>query len=127
MYQPAAPSLPMLATLLAAAVLEETVFRAGLQHTLMTAMASGRLTRVAPALPGGITPANWICAVAFASAHGLARSWWLALGVLGPALLLGWLYERRQSLATCVAAHAVMNAAWWAAWSVLPSSRAWMN
>ena len=128
MFQPDAHALPMLATLLAAAVLEETGFRAGLQHGLMAVMASGRFARIGQALPGRFTPANWLVAVAFALAHGLARSWWLALGVLGPALLLGWIYERRQSLSTCVAVHAAMNAAWWAAWWAVPSgARTWMN
>lgn len=99
----------MLAGLLVAAVLEEAVFRAGLQQWLME-------RRWGAWRWGRVTAANAVSAVVFALAHGLSRSWLLALGVTGPALLLGWLYERRQSLAACVAVHALMNGAWWCRW-----------
>ena len=106
MTHPDLNKLLMLAALLAAAVLEEAVFRAGLQQWLMERSWGG--LRV-----GVLTAANAASAAAFALAHGLSRSWLLALGVVGPALLLGWLFERRQSLAICVAVHALMNGAWW--------------
>jgi membrane protease YdiL (CAAX protease family) len=112
MSHPDLTKLLMLAALLAAAALEETVFRAGLQQWLMDrSWGSLRL--------GALTAANGACAAAFALAHGLSRSWLLALGVLAPALLLGWIYEQRQSLTTCVAVHALMNGAWWCRWAWL--------
>lgn len=106
MSQPDLDKLSMLAALMVAAVLEEVVFRAGLQQWLME--RSWGALRVS-----ALTAANAASAAVFALAHGLSRSWLLALGVLGPALLLGWIYERRQSLATCMAVHALMNGAWW--------------
>lgn len=96
----ALPDLRTLALLLGAApVLEELVFRSGLQEQLL-------LARVSP------IAANALTAAAFALGHGLTRSWWLAAGVLLPAWALGTLYQRQRRLAPCVAAHAAMNLIW---------------
>ena len=96
----ALPDLRTLVLLLGAApVLEELVFRGGLQEQLL-------LARVSP------MAANALTAVAFALGHGLTRSWWLAAGVLLPAWALGALYQRERRLAPCVAAHAAMNLVW---------------
>lgn len=88
----------LLVLVVAAPLLEELVFRCGLQELL--------LVRVSPAA------ANACTAAAFAVAHGLTRSWSLAAAVLPAALALGWLYQRERRLAPCVAAHAAMNVAW---------------
>jgi len=93
------PTFGLLVLLLVAApLLEEIVFRGGLQELLLARIP-------APA-------ANAATTAAFALAHGLARSWWLAAAVVPVAAALGWLYERERRLAPCVAAHAAMNLAW---------------
>ncbi|MGZ8259155.1 MAG: JDVT-CTERM system glutamic-type intramembrane protease MrtJ [Caldimonas sp.] len=94
------PTFGLLALLLVGApLLEEVVFRGGLQEQLL-----GRLSPAA---------ANASTAVAFALAHGVTRSsWWLASAVLLPACALGCLYERERRLAPCVLAHAAMNLLW---------------
>jgi membrane protease YdiL (CAAX protease family) len=98
----ASASLPPLALLsllvVAAPLLEEIVFRGGLQEAL--------LARVSPAA------ANAWTAATFAIAHGVTRSWWLAAAVVVPAFALGRLYQRERRVAPCVAAHAVLNLGW---------------
>jgi membrane protease YdiL (CAAX protease family) len=94
-----------------APVLEEVVFRAGLQESL---------------LRRGLAPVwtNVLCAAAFAVLHGLTRSWLLAAWVIPPALLLGALYARTRTLGAVVALHAAMNFIWlWAGpgWTGLSS------
>jgi membrane protease YdiL (CAAX protease family) len=85
--------------LLLAPVVEETVFRAGLQQPLMRAGMAPRRASV-------------VTALAFVAAHGMARSWVLAAAVTLPALGLAWLYQRSGSLVPCIAAHAGLNACW---------------
>lgn len=103
---------PLLLSLLAAAVLEEIVFRTGIQETLLRVSADLPLLR---RRKGFCSAPNLATALVFALAHGLARSWWLGLAVIPPALSLGWLYERRRSLWRCIALHAAMNCAWFLA------------
>jgi membrane protease YdiL (CAAX protease family) len=78
---------------------EELVFRAGLQQQLQRAGQAPAVAVMAPAL-------------GFALLHALSRSPMLGLAVFAPACALGLLYQRSQSLAACVAAHAAMNLAW---------------
>lgn len=85
--------------LLIAPWLEELVFRAGLQEALWR-HGFGRFSSAL------------LAAAAFAAAHGLTRSWGLALAVLPPALLLGLVYARWRRLDAAVAAHAGMNLFW---------------
>jgi len=85
--------------LVGAPLLEEAVFRGGLQEQLL-------LARVSPAA------ANALTAAAFALAHGLTRSWWLAAAVVLPAWAVGSLYQRERRLAPCIAAHAALNLVW---------------
>lgn len=101
----------LLLALLAAAVLEEIVFRAGIQDLLL------RWSRRHGGGPrrASCSAANLVTALLFAAAHGLARSWPLAAAALPAALALGWLYERTQRLWPCMLLHAVMNIAWLAA------------
>ena len=93
------PGLGLLVLLLAGApLLEELVFRGGVQELLLERM--------------GPLAANAWTAVAFAVGHGLTRSWSLAAAVVVPAVALGCLYQRERRVLPCVAAHAAMNAAW---------------
>lgn len=105
----ALPPLNGLPVLLLAPVLEEIVFRAGLQEALL------RQPRLA-------AHASLLSSLLFALAHGLARSPALGCAVLGPSLLLGSLYRRRRQLGPCVLAHALMNLVWWAALPWLPDT-----
>lgn len=95
-----------LAALLLAAVVEEIVFRGGLHECLLRRPGWPTIRRA------GLSAANLVTALAFSASHGLFRSWWLALGVIVPALLIGLLYERTRRLLPCIALHAAMNAAW---------------
>lgn len=89
----------LLLLLIAAPVLEELVFRAGLHEQL---------------LRGGWRPgtANAATALAFAAAHLATRPGPAALATALPALAIGRLYGRRRRTAPCVAAHAACNALW---------------
>ncbi len=86
-------------TLLLAPLLEEVVFRLGLHAALLKRLGPG-------------WRANALVALAFGLAHALLRSPALGLGVLAPALAIGWVYERWRRLWPCVALHAAFNAAW---------------
>lgn len=85
--------------LLAAPLLEEAVFRAGVQEALLR---RGR----------GLLLANAATALLFGAAHVAARGDAAAFAVVLPALAIGWLYERTRQLRWCVLLHAAMNAAW---------------
>jgi len=80
-------------------LVEECVFRAGLQEWL--------LRRGLPA-----RRANLSTALAFGALHALARLQWTAFAVALPALLIGDMYGRWRLLRWCVLAHAAMNGAW---------------
>lgn len=84
--------------LVAAPVLEEVVFRTGLQTQL--------LRRAAP------LTANLLTAVAFAVAHLVVRPSVLSALTLIPALAVGVLFQRRRCVLQCMAVHAAFNAAW---------------
>ena len=94
---------PLATLLLIAPVLEEIVFRAGLQEALER--------RLRP-LAGAAAVANVLSACAFAAAHLAVRPGVLAGLTLIPALLLGQLYQRQRHLAPCIALHALFNAIW---------------
>ena len=91
-----------------APVVEELVFRTGLQESLLRQLARWRT--------GGFA-ANLVTALAFAAAHVALHPSALAALTLLPALLVGRIYERRRQLAPCVALHVGFNAIWllWAA------------
>jgi len=80
-------------------LLEECVFRAGLQEWLLR---HGQTTQ----------RANVSTALAFGALHAVARLQWAAFAVALPALLLGGLYGRSRLLRWCVLGHAAMNGAW---------------
>lgn len=84
-------------------LLEEAVFRAGLQEAL---------------LRHGLRPgwANGCTALCFTACHVLLRgAGWASWAVVVPAWLLGVVYGRSRRLRGCVALHALMNAGWIAA------------
>ena len=97
--------------LLAAPVLEETVFRAGLQEAL--------LRRLSPGTAAAAT-ANALTALAFMAAHLALRPSGLSALTAVPALALGALYQRSRQLAPCIALHALFNAIW-LLWAAIPS------
>src|ERR1044071_6872264 len=104
------PSL--LAAFLAAAVLEEIVFRAGLQEALLRWQARATAPRALRSRLLGCSVPNVATAALFALAHAATRSWWVGLGAFPSALALGWLYERHRRLWPCIALHAAFNLCW---------------
>ncbi len=94
---------PLVALLVLAPLLEETVFRGGIQHALLTRCGSA---------PGARFAINLFTASVFAAAHLFEHPGvWGALTFL-PALLIGAVYQGRRRLVPCVALHALFNAIW---------------
>jgi membrane protease YdiL (CAAX protease family) len=91
--------------LVLAPVLEEAVFRAGLQDALLRRWN-------AP------LAANVVTALAFGLVHAAVRGDAAGFAVAAPALLIGAVYARWRQLRLCVALHAVMNALW-LAWNLI--------
>ena len=108
----AAPPAQALALLVVAPVLEEVVFRAGLQNFLLQHLR-GHLAL-------GAHTANLLTALAFATAHTVMRPGLLAALTFLPALIVGALYERQRRLVPCIGLHAAFNAIWllWAGFSI---------
>ncbi len=96
-----------LVLLLFAPVVEEIIFRRGLQEALLSRRWPG-------------WQANLAVALLFALAHWALRGQVEAVAVVLPALLLGALYGRWRRLAPCVLAHALMNGIWLLAVPTLP-------
>ena len=94
----------LLLLLVIAPVLEEIVWRAGLQEALLT-----RTRWPAASINLGV-------AASFALAHALRApdSVWAWLTLL-PAWVIGRAYQRWRRLGPCIALHAAMNALWLAA------------
>jgi len=88
-----------LVLLLFAPLVEEILFRQGLQELLLSRRWPG-------------WQANLAVAVTFALAHWALRGSVEALALVFPAILLGMLYARWRRLAPCVLAHALMNGVW---------------
>jgi membrane protease YdiL (CAAX protease family) len=86
--------------LLISPVVEEAVFRVGLQDWLMRLWPSKAML------------ANVLTALAFATAHVALRGDAIAFAVVLPALLLGEVYRRWNRLGYCIGLHIAMNAAW---------------
>jgi membrane protease YdiL (CAAX protease family) len=95
----AASTARVLVLLVAAPLLEEAIFRAGLQEWMIR-------SRHSAARCIGVT------AVVFAAAHALARPEAMTLTLLLPGVLLGMLYQRTRSVVACAALHAAMNGFW---------------
>jgi membrane protease YdiL (CAAX protease family) len=86
--------------LMLAPLLEESIFRAGLQEALL------RRWHSRPHMVNAVT------ATAFGLAHAIVRADAAAFAVVLPALLIGAVYQRTGRLRQCVVLHAAMNAAW---------------
>ncbi|HRI17400.1 MAG TPA: JDVT-CTERM system glutamic-type intramembrane protease [Burkholderiaceae bacterium] len=92
-----------LATLLILAPLvEEIVFRAGLQEALLRHAVR----------PDAAWIANALTALAFSAAHLALRPGVAAALTVLPALACGHLYEQRRQVAPCAALHSLFNAVW---------------
>jgi membrane protease YdiL (CAAX protease family) len=84
-------------------VLEETVFRGGLQSALLT--RSVFRTRAGP-----VSLANVLTSIVFAAAHLFRQPpLWAAL-VLLPSLVFGWSRERYNSIVPSTLLHMIYNA-----------------
>ena len=92
-------------SLVAAPLLEEIVFRWGVQDALSRSVHAGLATR-----------APLLAALLFAAAHVAlttdAGDAWRAAATLGPAWWIGLVYRRKGALAPCIAWHAAFNLAW---------------
>jgi membrane protease YdiL (CAAX protease family) len=79
-----------------APLLEEVVFRGGLQEALIRRSV-------------GPWTANIATSLVFVAAHLVGHTDRASLAVFPPSLLLGALYQRNRSVALCALLHAVMN------------------
>lgn len=61
---------------------------------------------------GPISAANAVCAALFGLLHLVYAPVALALAVVLPALLIGWVFERTRALWPCVLLHSAMNGCW---------------
>ncbi len=101
--QTALPALALLQVVIISPVLEEIVFRGGLQGWLLKRDAMRR-TRF------GISLANALVSLVFAAMHLLHQPpLWAAL-VFVPSLVFGWAWERHQTLLSPIALHMAYNA-----------------
>ncbi|MBH03553.1 MAG: hypothetical protein CMP08_05450 [Xanthomonadales bacterium] len=106
-WQPHWPALSSLIMgVVAAPVIEEIVFRGGLQSLL----ARNRTLRLAHV--GPIGAANALASVGFAAGHVVMRDSMAVALVFLPSLVLGWLYDRCGRLGPVIGVHASYNLAW---------------
>ena len=80
-------------------VLEEVIFRLGVQTTLMRRWPHGPM-------------ANVLTATLFALSHWLLSPQWLSAATALPALWLGHLFQRHRNIGWCIGLHAAMNLCW---------------
>lgn len=95
---------PAWTLLVFAPVVEEIVFRLGLQEALLR-----HLQRHGSA---GNFAANAMTAVAFAAAHAAFSPGSLACLTALPALATGRLYQQQRRVVPCIGLHALFNALW---------------
>jgi len=86
-------------------IIEETVFRAGLQEALLRHLSLSPLGAI------GMT------ALIFAAAHMAIRGTATDFAVSVPALFIGAVYNRFRQLRQCIGLHSAMNAVW-LAWAL---------
>jgi membrane protease YdiL (CAAX protease family) len=97
--------------LLGAPLVEELIFRAGLQIWLIDRLAVlPRTGRLAPSTQATLAIA--ITALAFAAAHLVRHPGLSSALTVVPALLLGALYQQQRRLRTCVLLHGLFNGLW---------------
>ena len=95
---------PVVWLLLAAPVMEEIVFRVGLQEAL--------LRRWGERSAAAALAVNVVAALAFAAAHLARHADAQAALTFLPALLIGALYQRQRRVMPCIALHALCNGLW---------------
>lgn len=93
----------LVSLLLLAPVLEELVFRGGIQDAL-DRTALGR-----PGLPGGVSVGNLLTSAIFAAAHLLVSPPWLAASIFVPSVVFGHLKQLYPSLLPAMLVHAWYN------------------
>lgn len=98
-----------LLVLLISPVLEEVVFRHGIQAALSRRWQ-------------GVGRPNACTAFLFACAHAWTQPLWVAAATALPALGIGLVYAWHKSLWPCVCLHSAMNLCWLAAISPLLAS-----
>jgi len=84
-----------------APVVEEVIFRLGLQQELLQRLQ-----------PDSAWLANGLTALIFSVAHELSHSPVMALLTLLPAMFIGKFYQRSRRIAPCIALHAFFNVIW---------------
>jgi len=87
-------------------VLEEIVFRAGLQAWLLRRSWGSRARF-------GVSAANLVASLAFSALHFLQHAPIWAAAVLVPSLVFGYFWDRFRSLAPCIALHVFYNAGYY--------------
>jgi membrane protease YdiL (CAAX protease family) len=93
---------------LLAPVLEELVFRAGIQ-SMLEGTALGRLS-----VPGGVSLDNVLTSVLFSAAHLMVGPPWLAASIFFPSIVLGRLKQLYPSLLPVILVHAWYNVCYFA-------------
>lgn len=93
------PSGSVIWLLAGAPVVEEVIFRLGLQQELLMRSCTAPV-------------ANALTALAFALAHGLSQGSWQSLLTLLPGLAMGSLYQRSRRLAPCISLPIAFNTFW---------------
>jgi membrane protease YdiL (CAAX protease family) len=84
------------------AVLEEVIFRGGIQGGLLRKAVFGLKLL-------GLSRANWLTSALFAAAHVWQHPWALVPGYFAVSLVLGYFRERYKGIAVPVALHAWYN------------------
>jgi membrane protease YdiL (CAAX protease family) len=100
---------PLLTAVIAAPVIEEIIFRAGVQHGLL--QWPHMQTMVFASGPLHASAANLLTAALFALAHVPAQGW-VGLATFVPAVAIGMVYDRYRSVLPCIALHCAFNLAW---------------
>lgn len=84
-------------------VLEEFVFRGGIQHWLR------RYHHFKNESINGVTYANLATSSLFALTHVFSHGDWWYLSVFLPSLLLGAIYDQQQKISHCIVVHGFFN------------------
>ncbi len=94
---------PLLFLILLYPLLEEWLFRGLIQGWLLE-------TKRGRAAWAGITLANGVTTLLFATAHLLGHNLFWSLLVIGPSLIFGWMRERYRSVLPPIGLHIFYNA-----------------
>ena len=114
---PIAEPVHDLAYLALASIVEEVVFRGGIQRALLRWRRPGSMNGATTAVPcaravWGISAANALASVLFAAAHAWNHPFVVVVGILPVSLLLGRVYERSgERLLPPIALHLYFNLA----------------